>query len=1010
MASRKQTTKKTKKSSSTNRVSKKTENNEQLEFLNSEILMIALFVVSLVLFLSHFGLMGVVGKFFRSLQMGLFGILGYAVPMFVFIGGAFLLSNVGSSVAKTKFIGVVLAVLAVDTLISLIGIPSLKAVGFLKFYTEGWYGGFIGGSLGLIISLVLGKIGAIIFFLAMFIVSVVILTGKSFVSMVKIGGQMTISKAKSDVARVMEQRKQRKEAEYEDDYEDYDEDNFEELYIDNKKDGYIEELLDYNKRPNRGNIDLGAIDFSKRKVRHRVDLPPSSAGAKKNEAIGGLFDSKNNVGFEKTDADDGVIDTNYNFSNERAEESANDSIIMNKRADTFYGNINRGNDDSRFESDIDEETLRRANEILARKDEIDIYSQPVSTISITEDDAHEDFGYINDNTPVGVANINNDIEFRKEYGDNEDEGYTHQNTSTYEVPYQKDDSYKKPYNENHNETVYNDQAGSETAVNADTGKNNALVSSDGERTLVTAAGKVIVSDTSALQKKMEEQRAATPQGKIRSEIEKKKTAIRPYAYPGTYLLKKSNNNNQVLSDSEYRQTAITLQETLASFDVNVTVEDISIGPSVTLYELKPEQGVKVSKVLSLANDIKLALAASDIRIEAPIPGKSAIGIEVPNKQKQTVFLRDLFESRAFRNGGESIGFAVGKDISGKVIVADIAKMPHVLIAGATGSGKSVCINTLIMSIIYKYSPDEVKLIMVDPKVVELSVYNGIPHLLIPVVTEPKKAASALNWAVAEMGERYKKFAATGVRDLTAYNKRIDEAKRRGNIEGLPEKLPKIVIIIDELADLMMVANAEVEDAIVRLAQLARACGIHLVIATQRPSVNVITGIIKANIPSRIAFAVSSGTDSRTILDSNGAEKLLGKGDMLFAPYGSPNPIRVQGAFVSDEEVSAVVDFLKNQGMRARYDEDTIKHIEESEKTAGTSGEVSERDELFEAAGRYIIEKDRASIGNLQRNFKIGFNRAARIMDQLASAGVVGDEAGTKRREILMNMDEFLDVL
>ena len=337
-------------------------------------------------------------------------------------------------------------------------------------------------------------------------------------------------------------------------------------------------------------------------------------------------------------------------------------------------------------------------------------------------------------------------------------------------------------------------------------------------------------------------------------------------------------------------------------------------------------------------------------------------------------------------------------------------MPHVLIAGATGSGKSVCINTLIMSIIYKYSPDEVKLIMVDPKVVELSVYNGIPHLLIPVVTEPKKAASALNWAVAEMGERYKKFAATGVRDLTAYNKRIDEAKRRGNIEGLPEKLPKIVIIIDELADLMMVANAEVEDAIVRLAQLARACGIHLVIATQRPSVNVITGIIKANIPSRIAFAVSSGTDSRTILDSNGAEKLLGKGDMLFAPYGSPNPIRVQGAFVSDEEVSAVVDFLKNQGMRARYDEDTIKHIEESEKTAGASGEVSERDELFEAAGRYIIEKDRASIGNLQRNFKIGFNRAARIMDQLASAGVVGDEAGTKRREILMNMDEFLDVL
>ena len=404
------------------------------------------------------------------------------------------------------------------------------------------------------------------------------------------------------------------------------------------------------------------------------------------------------------------------------------------------------------------------------------------------------------------------------------------------------------------------------------------------------------------------------------------------------------------------------------------------------------------------------MAASDIRIEAPIPGKSAIGIEVPNKKKQTVFLRDLFESRAFKNGNESIGFAVGKDISGKVIVSDIAKMPHVLIAGATGSGKSVCINTLIMSIIYKYSPEDVKLIMVDPKVVELSVYNGIPHLLIPVVTEPKKAASALNWAVAEMGERYKKFAATGVRDLTAYNKRIEDARRRGNIEGLPEKLPKIVIIIDELADLMMVANNEVEDAIVRLAQLARACGIHLVIATQRPSVNVITGIIKANIPSRIAFAVSSGTDSRTILDSNGAEKLLGKGDMLFAPYGSATPMRVQGAFVSDEEVSAVVDFLKNQGMQAKYDENTIKQIEETQNAASAGNDISERDELFEAAGRYIIEKDKSSIGNLQRNFKIGFNRAARIMDQLASAGVVGGEAGTKKREILMNMDEFLDIL
>lgn len=989
MAGRKQTTKKTVRTGRQSRSGKKIESNEQLDFLNSEILMIALFCISLVLFLSHFGLIGVVGKYLKLFQMGAFGILGYAVPMFVFIGGAFLLSNVGSSLAKIKFTGVVLAVLAIDAIISLVGIPNLKEFGFMRFYTEGWYGGFIGGSLGLLMSSVLGKIGAIIFFVALFIISIVILTGKSFVSMVKTGGKMTISKAKTDMAKVMEQRKQRREqlAYDEDEYYEGNVEEFEELDLDNKNDSYIEELMGYDLRQNKGNINLGAIDFSKKKLKHVVDLPVSGENIK-NEPIGGLFESKNDENFERNSNDDGSIYSNYQSSYEPEKPHSQSSIIVNKRPDTFYGNINRGKEESKFENDIDEDTLRRANEILARKDEIDIYEQPISTVRITEEGSHEDFSYIGENTETGINN-NNSIEFIKAYDyDTEENG----------------DGYNKAYETK----AYDAEVKTGEEAFTESRSANTFVSNEGERTLITAGGKVIVSDTSALQKKMEEQRANSPQGKIRNEISK--NVKKPYTFPGTYLLKKNTDEGDSLSDNEYRNTAITLQETLASFDVNVTVEDISVGPSVTLYELKPEQGVKVSKVLSLANDIKLALAASDIRIEAPIPGKSAIGIEVPNKQKHTVYLRDLFESRTFKNGNESIGFAVGKDISGKVIVSDIAKMPHVLIAGATGSGKSVCINTLIMSIIYKYSPEDVKLIMVDPKVVELSVYNGIPHLLIPVVTEPKKAASALNWAVAEMGERYKKFAATGVRDLTAYNKRIDEAMRRGNIEGLPEKLPKIVIIIDELADLMMVANNEVEDAIVRLAQLARACGIHLVIATQRPSVNVITGIIKANIPSRIAFAVSSGTDSRTILDSNGAEKLLGKGDMLFAPYGAANPVRVQGAFVSDEEVSAVVDFLKNQGMQARYDEETIKQIEETEKNAAGGNDISDRDELFEAAGRYIIEKDRASIGNLQRNFKIGFNRAARIMDQLANAGVVGDEAGTKRREILMNMDEFLNVL
>ena len=1010
MASRKQTTKRTGKTSSRSRAKKKIDNNEQLDFLNSEILMIALFCVSLVLFLSHFGLIGVVGKYLRIFQLGVFGILGFAVPMFVFVGGAFLLSNIGSSLAKIKFAGVLMAVLAIDALISLFGIPNLKEFGLIRFYTEGWYGGFIGGGLGLLISSVLGKIGAIIFFIAVLIISIVILTGKSFVSIVKTGGQMTISRAKNDVARVMEQRKQRREQQLVEEWEYEDEpefeEEFEELDIDDKNEGYIGELLDYDYKPNKGKIDLGAIDFSKKKKKHVVDLPTANVGSQRNEPIGGIFDAKNDEKFVKDSSDKGTIQSKYEASYEPKRAGTQSSIIVNKRPDTFYGSINRGKEESRFENDIDEETLRRANEILARKDEIDIYEQPISTVRIIDDETHEDFRYIDEDynftrREEKEENSDKSIEFIKAYGDEYDEprGTSYGNNSFDDIYAHNKGAQSEPVN--------NGSFKREETHDTDRSE-NTLISNDGEKTLVTAGGKVIVSDTSALQKKMEEQRANSPQGKIRNEIVKK--VQRPYTYPGTFLLNKNTEAGEAISDSEYRNTAITLQETLASFDVNVTVEDISVGPSVTLYELKPEQGVKVSKVLSLANDIKLALAASDIRIEAPIPGKSAIGIEVPNKQKQTVFLRDLFESRAFKNGNESIGFAVGKDISGKVIVSDIAKMPHVLIAGATGSGKSVCINTLIMSIIYKYSPEDVKLIMVDPKVVELSVYNGIPHLLIPVVTEPKKAASALNWAVAEMGERYKKFAATGVRDLTAYNKRIEEAKRRGNIEGLPEKLPKIVIIIDELADLMMVANNEVEDAIVRLAQLARACGIHLVIATQRPSVNVITGIIKANIPSRIAFAVSSGTDSRTILDSNGAEKLLGKGDMLFAPYGSATPMRVQGAFVSDEEVSAVVDFLKNQGMQAVYDENTIKQIEETQNAASAGSDISERDELFEAAGRYIIEKDKSSIGNLQRNFKIGFNRAARIMDQLASAGVVGGEAGTKKREILMNMDEFLDVL
>ena len=534
------------------------------------------------------------------------------------------------------------------------------------------------------------------------------------------------------------------------------------------------------------------------------------------------------------------------------------------------------------------------------------------------------------------------------------------------------------------------------------------------KTVVTASGKVIETDTEEIVKKKMEARKqaaaekADSESSVRAEIEKAEEKVKKeYVYPPMTLLTRKKGSSGEFSDKEYKETAIKLQQTLRNFGVGVTVTNISCGPTVTRYELHPEQGVKVSRILALADDIKLNLAAADIRIEAPIPGKAAVGIEVPNKTNSIVYLRELLESDEFKKHPSKLAFAVGKDIGGQTIVADLAKMPHLLIAGQTGSGKSVGINTMIMSLLYHSSPEDVKLIMVDPKVVELSVYNGIPHLLIPVVTDPKKAAGALNWAVAEMTERYKKFADCNVRDLKGYNARIKKIEEAGDVpaEEIPNKLPQIVIIIDELADLMMVASNEVEDAICRLAQLARAAGIHLVIATQRPSVNVITGVIKANVPSRIAFSVASGVDSRTIIDMNGAEKLLGNGDMLFYPSGYPKPVRVQGAFVSDGEVSRVTDFLKEQNTEGSYSREVEAKMNQPVQGGGADG-GNERDVLFPDAGKFIIEKDKASIGMLQRMFKIGFNRAARIMDQLAEAGVVGEEEGTKPRKVLMSMEEF----
>lgn len=490
---------------------------------------------------------------------------------------------------------------------------------------------------------------------------------------------------------------------------------------------------------------------------------------------------------------------------------------------------------------------------------------------------------------------------------------------------------------------------------------------------------------------------------IRPDVEKMVTKLeveedikKEYVFPKLEFLDKNPSEPTEHNDMELRENSYTLIKTLKSFNVNAQVINISKGPSVTRYEISIEDGIKVSKILGLSDNLALSLAATSIRIEAPIPGKSAVGIEVPNKNVTSVYLSEVICSEKFQKFKSKASFGLGKDITGNVIVTDIADMPHMLIAGATGSGKSVCINTLITSILYKASPEEVRLMMIDPKVVELSVYNGIPHLLTPVVTEPEKAASVLNWAVSEMSERYNLFSKTGTRNLDGYN-RIQE-------ENNMPKLPKIVIIIDELADLMMVAAKEVESSICRLAQLARAAGIHLIIATQRPSVDVITGLIKSNIPSRIAFAVSSGTDSRTILDTVGAEKLLGKGDMLFKARDMNKPLRIQGAFISDKEVETIISFIK-ENSTPNYDEHIINKIDSGSKSKEDAFNESS-DELTEDVIAFLVRKGKASTSMIQRQFRIGYNRAARIIEELEDRGIVSSENGSKQRDVLMDKYQY----
>ena len=954
---------------------------EQEGLVRAEVIVLGSFALAVLLFLSNFHLCGFAGDFLRGIQIGLFGLPGYVAPLVLFIGTCFYQANRENRIVLQKTVATAAAFFLLCGFSQMMfGQQPEAGKGIFEYYrlsaASGMGGGLFGGLLFGGIRAFIGSIGAFLVMAVGMIICMVCITQRSFVKAVKRHSDVAYQHARED----MERRR--------------------ELYAERQ-----EERRRLREEQRVRGVNLGSTKLSASDNEDAVDMPQ--------EGFEDGWDGSNEEDYGKSSEDGGSADlqAGSQAADEASEEAPAPGTSRRRRlspeeamepdlSDIFTGSITMPEDDYDLEAAAKRLTesgfgqFEQAGEVFtggARRLDEESAVNPAHDQTVLSGHQQEP-EQIQDEAPW-------DEPAKAEHEE-----------CTYTRP--QDPAWQEAAPEEYLPEP-------DVAYTVKTEQNTDFAIPEGNKHVVTAGGKVIDTDTEALQKKLESAKKAAAAEKseeaadsevaveqqIREQAEEPK---KEYIFPPLSLLKRGGRSSGGYSEQEYRDTAVKLQQTLRNFGVGVTVTNISCGPSVTRYELHPEQGVKVSKIVGLADDIKLSLAAEDIRIEAPIPGKSAVGIEVPNKEKTSVFLRDLLESDAFQKHPSRLAFAVGKDIGGQVVVTDIAKMPHLLIAGATGSGKSVCINTIIMSIIYKADPEDVKLIMVDPKVVELSVYNGIPHLLIPVVTDPKKASGALNWAVAEMTDRYKKFARYGVRDLKGYNARIDTIQDIED-ENKPKKMPQIVIIVDELADLMMVAPGEVEDAICRLAQLARAAGIHLVIATQRPSVNVITGLIKANVPSRIAFSVSSGVDSRTIIDMNGAEKLLGKGDMLFYPAGFPKPQRVQGAFVSDSEVQQVVDFLTEQGLTAQYSPE-VENSMNSAPSAQASGPSNSRDEYFEQAGRFIIEKEKASIGMLQRMFKIGFNRAARIMDQLAEAGVVGEEEGTKPRKVLMTMEEFDQII
>ena len=985
------------------------------EILRDEIMIITLFVFSILLMLSNFGLGGRMGNLLKGVQLGSFGTLGYLFPIVVLLIGIILVSNNGNIKSGLKSLAIIVVLISVSSIVHVFMDNSAFSLDALReVYHAQNGGGLLGGLLGGSLKSIISSIGAFVVLCMIIIIALVYISERSFVSFVKLGSKKVYKQTKEDIAKRKVKKAQRdtrkksdtqekkiRQAQKEDIYIDEDEQkeeftksrkkiDFTTTTLDIADDMHIQNADEYTDDAYAQNEGFSAQGEYLTQGEYPIQdgyvvqdgYPIQDSYVVQDES---LIQDKAYMQDGYVIQDEFVNADNITKISQRERKRNKDNLSLsrtkrNKKSSLSEKNITKVQNLSdiikKKPEDIDEDILNRLNSILYEDSTQNPESNFEKELELTADTMMNE-GLVNEDAYEGRFDT---PALKTNTGESDRIIVSGKSTSDLDVA--ECDEEILDYDE---EEVYESKSLKPNLENIATSSGKII-----ERSVDTGVNGIKTYEHKKIQ--AQDSRKPVP---IRSDITK---PTKQYVYPPTNLLNLPIKNSSK-SNEEFKATATKLQETLHNFGIEVQVSNISIGPTVTRYEILPEPGVKVSKIVGLTDDIKLNLAASDIRIEAPIPGKSAVGIEVPNKENTIVSLRELFESEEFKNTKAKLNFALGKDIAGKPIVSDIATMPHLLIAGATGAGKSVCINTLIMSILYKYTPQEVRLIMVDPKVVELSVYNGIPHLLIPVVTDPKKAAGALNWAVKEMTDRYKKFAEHGVRNLKGYNDKLS------TIEPDFEKLPQILIIIDELADLMMVAQNEVEDAICRLAQLARACGIHLVIATQRPSVNVITGLIKANIPSRIAFAVSSGIDSRTILDTVGAEKLLGKGDMLFSPQSLPKPIRVQGAFVSDTEVQNVVDFLVEQGLDVGFDESAINNMEEG-IAENSSASANEFDELFVQVGRFIIESQKASIGNLQRVFRIGFNRAARIMDQLYEAGVVGKEQGTKPRQVLMNLEEF----